>query len=265
MNGDEPMEEWIKRIKKLFESMIGVLKNPYLIESMSNELDIQLMEITNLKSDNTSLDETLDDLREDIYFLKESEGELQEQLRDVSKSLNSILEKAINKLSELEDCEIYQRLQFIDPEGWSIYRASQEILKLDVFKEFIVEDSMGRFEESDGHDLIGYLEIAAFGDCTYKIVGSMHEVLDSYTIDYESQEYKAYQDELYTLAAKKLMGELYNKEPSIKLEFLQNYMEEFGQIQADQKEEGVQDLGDIKEIDSEVVTIDEVLDEDLEI
>lgn len=259
------MEEWIKRVKKLFELIIGVLKNPYLMESMSNELDIQLMEITNLKSDNTSLNETLDDLREDIYFLKASEGELQEQINDVSKSLNTLIEKAIKEVSKLEDHEVYKRLQFIDPEGWSIYRASQEILKLDVFKEFIVEDSMGRFEESDGHDLIGYLEIAAFGDCTYKIVGSMHEVLDSYTIDYESQEYKAYQDELYTLAARKLMGELYNKEPSIKLEFLQNYMEESGQIQADQKKEGVKDLGDIKEMDSEVVTIDEVLDEDLEI
>lgn len=259
------MEEWIKRVKKLFESIIGVLKNPYLIDAMSNELDIQLMEITNLKSDNTSLNETLDDLREDIYFLKESEGELQEQIKDVSKSLNTLLEKAIKEVSKLEDHEVYKRLQFIDPEGWSIYRASQEILKLDVFKEFIVEDSMGRFEESDGHDLIGYLEIAAFGDCTYRIVGSMHEVLDSYTIDYESQEYKAYQDELYALAAKKLMGELYNKEPSIKLEFLQNYMEESGQIQADKKDEGLQDLGETNEMDSEEVKTDEVLDEELEI
>ncbi|MBS7528513.1 hypothetical protein KHM83_17645 [Fusibacter paucivorans] len=259
------MEEWIKRVKKLFESMIGVLKNPYLIDAMSNELDIQSIEITNLKSDNTSLNETLEELREDTYFLKESEGELQEQIKDISKSLNSILEKAIKELSKLEDYEIYQRLQFIDPEGWSIYRASQEILKLDVFKEFIVEDSMGRFEESDGHDLIGYLEIAAFGDCTYKIVGSMHEVLDSYIIDYESQEYKAYQDELYTLASKKLMDELYKKEPSIKLEFLQNYMEESGQMQPDQKEEGLQDLGDTKEKYLEEVTTDEVQDEELEI
>jgi len=213
------------KLKKLFEEVMRVLRNPSLINDLSGEINEQKKEIEELRNEKNSLIETVQDLREDAYYFGELKEELLEQKNQISGSINKMLNLAVSANSELENKESYYRLRFIDPEGWCIYRASQEILNIDVYIEFIVEDTMGRFEESDGHELKEYIEIAAFGECTYKIISGIHEVLDAYVIDYNSQEYKEYLDKLYPLTVHKLVDQLYKEDPSVKLQFLQQQME----------------------------------------
>ncbi len=265
MNGDEFMDEMIKKFKKLFESIMSVLRNPRLIEDLSDEVNSQKKEIKELRKEKTSLTETVQDLREDAYYLEELKEELLEQKSQISGRINKMLDLAVSAISELENQEIYNRVEFIDPEGWCIYRASQEILKIDVYREFIVEDTMGRFEESDGHELKEYIEIAAFGECTYKIISGIHEALDTYTIDTKSQEYKDYLDKLYPLAAHKLVDKLYEKEPSVKLQFLQQQMEYSNQEMIEKNSKQLFNP-DYEALEDDVENeIKEVVDEEMEI
>lgn len=219
------MGEKLKKLKKLFEEVMNILRNPSLINDLSGEINEQKKKVEELRNEKSSLIETVQDLREDAYYFGELKEELLEQKNQISGSINKMLDLAVSSNSELENKEIYNRLRFIDPEGWCIYRASQEILNIDVYREFIVEDTMGRFEESDGHELKEYIEIAAFGECTYKIISGIHEALDTYAIDYNSQEYKEYMDKLYPLTVHKLVDQLYKEDPSVKLQFLQQQME----------------------------------------
>lgn len=259
------MDEKIKKLKRIFESMVSVLRNPLLIEELSVEINSQKLKIKELRREKNSLTEAVQNLKEDAFYFEELKEEFLEQKKQISGSMKKMLDLAVGSLMELENQEIYNLLEFIDPEGWCIYRASQEILKMDVYKEFVVEDMMGWFEESDGYELKNYLEIAAFGECSYKIVGSMHEALDSYTIDYNSHEYKSYQDKLYSITIQKLIDHLYAKEPSIKMQFLQEYMEQPGQTMADQNDQQSHVTNDITNVNSIDTEINEVSDEEMEI
>ena len=213
------------KIKKLMEEVMKIIRNPSLISDLSDEINEQREEIEELSDGKSSLIEAIGDLREDAYYYNELKEELLEQKNQISGSIDQMLDLSVSANSKLKTEEIFNRLKFVDPEGWCIYRASQEILKIDVYREFIVEDTMGRFEESDGHELKEYIEIAAFGECTYKIISGIHEALDTYIIDYNSKEYKDYLDKLYPLAVHKLIEKLYKEEPSVKLQFLQQQME----------------------------------------
>ncbi|MBK5262508.1 MAG: hypothetical protein JJE17_08070 [Peptostreptococcaceae bacterium] len=219
------MDDMVKKFKKIMEEVTKILRNPSMINDLLDEINEQSKEIEVLRDGKNSLTETVQDLREHAYYLDELKEELLKQKNQISGSIDQMLDLAINANSMLDNPKIYNRLEFIDPEGWCIYRASQEILNIDVYREFIVEDTMGRFEESDGHELKEYLEIAAFGECTYKIISGIHEALDTYAIDYNSKEYKDYLDKLYPLAIHKLIDKLHNEEPSVKLQFLLQQME----------------------------------------
>ncbi|MBF4692287.1 hypothetical protein [Fusibacter ferrireducens] len=251
------MDKMIEKVKKSLEALMMVFNNPRLIDDLSDEINIKLLEISELKNRNSKLSEMVQELQEEAYLVEATKWELHEQKQTISERVDKMLDEAIRGTLGYDDQVRFKQLEFMDPEGWCIYRASQEILKLDVYKEFIVEDTMGWFEESDGHELKNYLEIAAFGDCTYKVIGSMHEALESYTIDYASQEYKVYEASLYALTARKLIDKLYEAEPQIKLQFIQNYMAMPEKTLIEDRNEQSQD--------SMKTIIGEVLDEEMEI
>lgn len=145
----------------------------------------------------------------------------------MAKKINQIINLIIKEILKLGAKETYNNLKIADPEGWCIYKASQEILKINVYEEFYAEDNMGMFEESDGHELKKYVEIVAFGECTYKIINNSYEVLDAYFIDYYSTEYKDYLNKLYSLTNYKLIEKLKNETLEIKLMFLKQNTDYF--------------------------------------
>jgi len=244
---------------------VSVLRNPRLIDDLADEINEQKQEIKELKIEKSSLNEIVESLRDDAFYLNEITDEILEQKNLMLGSMDKMLDLAVRANLNLEKQDNYNRLSSIDPEGWCIYRASQELLKVDVYREFIVEDSMGMFEESNGHELKKYVEIAAFGECTYKITSGIHEVLDSYAIDYSSQKYKDYLEKLYPLAIHKLVEKLYEIEPSEKLTFLQRHME---RLSKDTIEKGNVKLINPAHKDIEGVVeneMKEVVDEEMEI
>lgn len=219
-----------EQLKKLLREVMRILKNPNLINDLEvkinkqdQEVEVLNQEVESLRNEKNSLLFTVQDLKEEICYFRELKEELLAQKKQISENINKIIDLAIAD-SELESQELYNRLKFIDPEGWCTYEASQKILEINVDREFCVESNMGRFEESDGHELRKYIEIAKFGDRTYKMISGMHEVLDKYTIEYNSNEYKEYLDKLYPLATSNLIKQLYKEEPSVKVKFLQQQM-----------------------------------------
>lgn len=220
------------RIKKLIDAIKKILQNPNLISELTDEINMQKKEVKNLRNENNCL-----------YGVRK---EMKKQLHQINEQVEHMVNYVVRDKSKLDVEEIYNRLKFIDPEGWCIYGASKEILDIDVLREFIVEDTMGRFEESDGYELKDYMEIAAFGDCTYKIISGSYEILDKYTIDYDSKEYGDYLKELYPLAVSKLIEKLHKEEPMVKLKYLQHHMED--SIQEKEKDK----------IESETLIVDEV-------
>lgn len=220
------------RIKKLIDAIKKIIQNPNLISELMDEINEQKKEMKNLRNENNCL--------------KGARKEIKKQLHQMNEQVDHMVNYVVRDNSKLEVDEIYNRLKFIDPEGWCIYGASKEILDIDVFREFIVEDTMGRFEESDGYELEEYMEIAAFGDCTYRIISGSYEILDKYTIDYDSKEYKEYLNKLYPLVVSKLVEKLHKEEPMVKLQYLQYHMEDC--IQETEKDE----------IESETLIVDEV-------
>lgn len=246
------------KFKKLIEEIMRMLRNSNLISDLSNEIDIKSEELKDLKDEKKELKRNIETLKNENYLLKELNKKATEQMSRISGSIDQMLDLSISDNSKLELEEIYNRLEFVDSEGWCIYRASQEILNIDVFREFIVEDTMGRFEESDGHELKNYMEIVAFGECTYKIISDMYEILDTYTIDYDSKEYKDYLDKLYPLAVHKLVDKLYKEEPSVKLQFIKRQMEHSSQDTKEKIMEKILELNNKNEAE-------EVDDEEMEI
>ena len=184
--------------------IIKYLKNPNWVNDLSDEIDIRNVEIQHC--------------RDEISSLKKEASQ-------IFVNTDKRLAIAIDNSSKLEIKGIYKKLKVIEPEGWSIYRASKEILNIDVYNTFKSDDIMGRFEESDGYELKKYMEIVEFGDYTTKRINATHEILDTYTINSDSKEYKDYLDKLYPLTVQKLIKQLYREEPSVKLGFIKQQME----------------------------------------
>lgn len=241
------------RIKKLMDAIKKIIKNPNLISELIDQIDEQNKEMENLRNDKYGIEEEKETLRYENNCLYGIRKEMKKQLNQMSEQVEHMLNYVVRDNSKLEVEKIYDRLKFIDTEGWCIYGASKEILAIDVFREFVVEDTMGRFEESDGHELKDYMEIAAFGDCTYKVISGSYEILDKYTIDYDSKEYKEYLNELYPLVVSKLVEKLHKEESLVKLQYIQHHMED--SIQKTEKDE----------IESETLIVDEVKEVQAEI
>lgn len=214
----------LEKLKIKLVEVMKVVRRPSLSKDLTNENSSLKKEIDELKNENTKLIKSIENVKKELYYYSELENDLLTQKERISDTVNKILEQVL-KANLTFDKERYERLKFLDTDGWCIYRASQEILKIDIYKEFVVEDSMGRFVESDGHDLIVYMEMVAFGDRTYKIIGEFYEVLDTYSIDYNSNAYQKYLKRLYPLTFQKMIDRLYVEDVSVKLKFILQNMD----------------------------------------
>jgi hypothetical protein len=109
--------------------------------------------------------------------------------------------------------QIYNVLkETLDEESFILFHTAQDILHCDVYRHFIVEDTLGWFEEADGNKLKTFAEIACFGKCEYEIAGP-YEILKSYEIDCISPKYVAYQKELWPKAVENVLkGRLYSEQ-----------------------------------------------------
>ncbi|WP_324824789.1 hypothetical protein [Sinanaerobacter sp. ZZT-01] len=128
------MGKMIEKVKKSLEAMVMVLKNPRLIDDLSDEINIKLLEISELQNRNSKLSEVVQELQEEAYVVEATKWELHEQKQIISERVDKMLDEAIRGTLGYDDQVRFKQLEFMDPEGWCIYRASQEILKLDVWK-----------------------------------------------------------------------------------------------------------------------------------
>lgn len=162
----------------------------------------------------------------DNEYLQRRADDYENTIKNLTAELNKEITLAIKSFQGYNAKELSEIIKLLEPDGWSLYYASKEILGVDVYKEFIVEDTMGRFEESDGYELKNYAEIAAFGDCSYMVVSGAYEILDDYTIDYDAEEYKEYINKLYPLTIEKIIhsGYLERQEPMRKFQIFKGLM-----------------------------------------
>ncbi|PKM52493.1 MAG: hypothetical protein CVV02_01710 [Firmicutes bacterium HGW-Firmicutes-7] len=228
----------IKKIKTLFHRFFSIKE-----EQIKQIQDLESKNNNELKNEDTEVSHEVNDHKDsrDIY---------KNTIKSLSGELDIEIKLALKRLKSYDAKEVFELLKPLDPDGWNLYWSSKEILGIDVYKEFYTEDNMGRFEESDGYELKHYVEIAAFGDCTYRIVGNAYEVLDKYSIDYNSKEYETYINKLYPLAIEKIVDRGNREEPINKLQVLRNLRSYQKEHEVTVETEEVEMLAEInKEID----------------
>lgn len=98
-----------------------------------------------------------------------------------------------------------------DTDGWLLYRAAQDILHTDAWREFPAEDNLGYFEVLDGFGNLKRIEIAIFADKEYEELPGGYEKLRSYTLDTNSPEYQDYQKALWPAAVCNIIENLTQK------------------------------------------------------
>ena len=94
---------------------------------------------------------------------------------------------------------------YLDPQGFTLYRAAERITGFNLYDAFPYEDSCGRFERATGNELMRYLEADRFGGVSWEIVpGYTYECAELRDIDKSTSEYQAYEKQLYVEALKRL-------------------------------------------------------------
>lgn len=94
----------------------------------------------------------------------------------------------------------------LDPDGFVRYSIAKKLTKINVCSHFSTEDNMGRFENSDGNELLWWLEVAAYGSCDWEPLCSCYELAVNMTINDDTEEYRAYRKAINEQAAKSLLG-----------------------------------------------------------
>lgn len=103
---------------------------------------------------------------------------------------------AANNMTLQNAERIYDLFQPLDRDGYFIFRTACKTLGIDFYREFITEDTMGKFEAMSGHSMLEYAETLVFGSFDYKIVG-MYEIISAMHLDKNKAEYKQYRQKLY--------------------------------------------------------------------
>ena len=129
-----------------------------------------------------------------------------EQLKSLGWGKDDIKSK-INNLIFVEGNEVaYHALLPLDKEGFALYHAAKQLTDVNIYEHFYTEDCQGLFEEMDGFKLKKYLEAAYLGKCEYTVSGA-YEFLVRYTIDYNTDYYKNYENDVFALTIKNLFEE----------------------------------------------------------
>jgi len=111
--------------------------------------------------------------------------------------LKTTIPNLINeKINDHNLKEIYEILKPLDKGGFILYRAVKNMTGINIHREFYAKSCWGEFVFKNGHELLEYLEIAKFGNPEYRFQGQQ-EVLSNYYIDYSSNKYVNFKQELY--------------------------------------------------------------------
>ena len=101
--------------------------------------------------------------------------------------------------------EQYNQLApFADPHGFQLYWAARALTGIDVPSSFHYEDNRGMFEAASGHTLLRYLTALHFDTVQWEIVGGGYERAVLGVVDTTTPEYKAFEQELYPAALKRI-------------------------------------------------------------
>lgn len=150
-------------------------------------------------------------LRNKIYGLECSIAHYEETISGLNISWKAMqastwgLLTTLKDKARMSDIDIYEAVSpLLDSEGWIRYDIAKKMTKIDIYSHFYAEDNMGRFEMSDGNELLHWLELAKFGDIGYRFEGC-YEVVDSTSLDTSQPAYLGYRVELHERTIAKLM------------------------------------------------------------
>ena len=88
----------------------------------------------------------------------------------------------------------------LDPEGFRLFYAAGEITGIRN-----LWDACGRFEETNGHELLRYLTAAHFGAVSWEVVpGTTYERAILLEVDTSTLEYQAFARQLYAKALERM-------------------------------------------------------------
>lgn len=120
---------------------------------------------------------------------------------------NRCLKASIASLAAGDYEQVYECIRDeLDPEGWTLYRAAQAYTGVNPSQVFHTEDNLGYFEELDGHGLIYWVELSAFGECKYRQLNGGYELSEERIIHKETEEYQQYRKAICKEAANTLLG-----------------------------------------------------------
>lgn len=195
-------------VKVLFKSIYKLIKNNALLEELENKEQLNKEKVKMYESENMKFEREIKSYKE--------------QMDNVIKTLNPELDEIMREIDNLSEKDKYDKIAVIDPEEWKLYWSAKEILNIDIHKHFFAEDMMGRFELSDGKELLTYIEAAAFGEKEWEYKGC-YEIMKRYELDENSDRYKKYLKELFPLANKKLIKDIYKLPPEKMIKFIRDY------------------------------------------
>lgn len=185
---------FIEKNKKLEQKVLS-LKNEN--KSFKKKIDKSNKAINILKNDNENLENEIKNEKQLTDFHYEKSQEFQKELNTIIKK---VIPELINeKLTINNSKSVYEILEPLDKEGWVLYRTAKKMSKIEVSKEFYAEAATGFFDVVNGYEHLKYIEIAKFGNPKYSFQGT-YEILSSYNIDYNSEEYINFKEELYYLS-----------------------------------------------------------------
>ncbi len=96
----------------------------------------------------------------------------------------------------------------LDPEGWKLYWAAEKYTGIDPFHAFPTEDNLGYFENMDGHGLIMWIEISAFGECEWEqldCAGGYERAVNP-IVHTDTEKYAQYRSAIYEQAVREMLG-----------------------------------------------------------
>lgn len=96
----------------------------------------------------------------------------------------------------------------LDPEGWKLYWAAEKYTGIGPSRAFPTEDNLGYFENMDGHGLIRWIEISAFGECEWEQLngGGGYERAVNPIVHTDTEKYRQYRGAIYEQTVREALG-----------------------------------------------------------
>ena len=154
-------------IKSLYES------RRLSIEVNNQMLSIEVEDLTNqyikAAEECSSVYETLQQQHDELNKIENELADIRSILLS-EENLSTFKEAAVRMSGD----QIEQLSDLLDSDGWLKLRVIEKTLNYttrNLYRDLIVEDNMGRFENSDGNELISYIENIKFANQNYEIIG----------------------------------------------------------------------------------------------